>query len=118
MEEIADEETRYYPLLRQLCIMERCGICLTQRGEVYSSTPPTPTGTTEMDLRLAALLRAQSLTSSALFNPLQWSIKLRRSFIIIGCRQLLIRTLHPMTTTNISTIPHFTRLVPNTLQTT
>ena len=71
VEEIADEETRYYPLLRQLCVMERCGICLTQRGAVYSSSPPTPTGMTEMDIRLAALLRAQSLASSALFNPLQ-----------------------------------------------
>ena len=71
VEELMDDETRFYTSLRQLRIMERCGISLTKQGEVYECTPPEPTHVCEADRQLSALLRAQSPATWALFNPLQ-----------------------------------------------
>ena len=70
VEEISDEETRFYTGLRQLCIMEQHGVQLTKQGEVYEATPPRSPGITNQDDgKLATLLRS-SLVSHALMNPL------------------------------------------------
>jgi exonuclease III len=70
VEEISDEETRFYTGLRQLYIMEQHGVQLTRQGEAYEASPPRSPGTANQDDgKLAALLRS-SLVSHALMNPL------------------------------------------------
>lgn len=70
MEETADEETKFYTGLRQLCIMRQHGVYFTKRGEIYSDTLPEDTNTvSQSDARLATLLRSKSVDVS-LMNPL------------------------------------------------
>ena len=59
VEQISDEETRFYTGLRQLCIMEQHGVHLTKQGEAYEATPHrSPGKANQDDGKLAALLRS------------------------------------------------------------
>jgi hypothetical protein len=67
VEEVADEETRFYTGLRQMCVMKSHGLQLTIKGEIYKES--TLGEGDEMDERVATLLRSQRVPRS-LMNPL------------------------------------------------